>query len=195
MYHLLTQNELLHFPYSMVCYKGSNNKQMISTCRRHTCSYTVTVLCSSWNDEHAILILILQCQMFSISMILTVTFRHAWIIHHLIMTNIMWLRFNQSTKQLTVGHMTTDSDRFSHHSYTLFTSDRKKIITFKINMLPVHSLVLSSTTYPVRHVMQSNAEGPVQPSHDWWQATETKHTYFLYFYLYSNICNRNQSFC
>jgi len=49
-----------------------------------------------------------------------------------------------------------------------------------MKMLPLHSLVLTSTAYPARQVMQSDAEGPVQPLQDWWQAAETEKNIYLY---------------
>jgi len=49
-----------------------------------------------------------------------------------------------------------------------------------MKMLPLHSLVLTSTAYPAWQVMQSDAEGPVQPLQDWWQAAETEKNIYLY---------------
>jgi len=66
-----------------------------------------------------------------------------------------------------------DADTESATCLTLYSRATDNYVTSEMKMLPVHSLVLTSTAYPSRQLMQSEAEGPVQPLHDWWQATAT----------------------
>ena len=69
----------------------------------------------------------------------------------------------------------------------------------KIKTLPVHSLLLTSMAYPARHVTQSDAKGPVQPLHDWWQAAAMEHMnrttkcYNKVIHYYPSIFNATQS--